>query len=370
MLGSILIYLGLIICSLLYLLFCVSPKENTIMGRIRNFFFTTLPLITNQIGKKIFGKNFPYYTKRIKNYIFFENNSIIMIFYILVGPGGYLLFCYSVFYLHFEKISLPNLLISNTLVFYAFYNYYKACTTDPGTITEENFEEYTEKYSEYFKTKIYKKNNPCRTCKFQKPPRSKHCSLCKKCISKLDHHCIWIKGCVGEKNYKYFILFIVTHSLMCFYGFFLILDVVNIIIKRNNLWGQKFRRISTGEIVEPTYSSMFLFFISNYNNITFLGVLSGIMAVCLFFFALYHFSMIRKGVTTNEKYKVGWYLEKIQSRYERFKEELRRKEGNLTLKDSEESQEFLDDQKEVLKNIQDKYCRNDLIGNCKKLFFN
>ena len=339
------------------------------MGRIRNFFFSTIPLLINKIGIKIFGQNFPYYTKRIKNYIFFKNNCLVMIFYICIGPGGYLLFCYSVFYLHYERISFFNIFFGNLISFYAFYNYYKACTTDPGTITTKNVDIYKKKYSEFFKTGIYLEKNPCRTCKFDKPPRSKHCSLCDKCISKLDHHCVWIKGCVGEKNYKYFLLFITTHSLMCFYGFFLIIDIINRIIKENNLWGQKFRRISTGEIIEPSYSSMFLYFISNYNNITFLCVLCGIMAICLFFFALYHFSMVRRGVTTNEKYKVGWFLDKMQVRYENYQREIDKKQGDMSLKDNEDCEGFMDSQRHVLRSIQDKFCQENLIGNCKKLFF-
>ena len=29
----------------------------------------------------------------------------------------------------------------------------------------------------------------CRKCKAFKPPRAHHCSICGRCIVKMDHHC-------------------------------------------------------------------------------------------------------------------------------------------------------------------------------------
>lgn len=56
----------------------------------------------------------------------------------------------------------------------------------------------------------------CQKCNYAKPDRTHHCSICRRCILKMDHHCPWLGTCIGFGNYKSFVLFLCYLSLFCF----------------------------------------------------------------------------------------------------------------------------------------------------------
>ena len=60
----------------------------------------------------------------------------------------------------------------------------------------------------------------CHTCMVRKPLRSKHCRDCGYCIARMDHHCVWLDGCVGLQNHGRFLIFLVLHivSVLLFLG--------------------------------------------------------------------------------------------------------------------------------------------------------
>ena len=52
--------------------------------------------------------------------------------------------------------------------------------------------------------------NFCFYCQVIKSIRTFHCQVCGRCVEKFDHHCIYINNCLGYRNHKYFILFLLS----------------------------------------------------------------------------------------------------------------------------------------------------------------
>lgn len=66
----------------------------------------------------------------------------------------------------------------------------------------------------------------CQKCGHYKPPRAHHCRVCKRCVLKMDHHCIWINNCVGHENYKIFLVFVLYAVIASFYSMILIIGSI------------------------------------------------------------------------------------------------------------------------------------------------
>lgn len=100
--------------------------------------------------------------------------------------------------------ALGLFLVSNTL-----YNYWHAICLDAGLPPEYKEVAHLADESDLPKPR------QCLRCSRVKPARAHHCSVCGRCILKMDHHCPWINNCVGFGNYRYFCLFMLFLVLSC-----------------------------------------------------------------------------------------------------------------------------------------------------------
>ncbi|XP_038875962.1 probable protein S-acyltransferase 14 [Benincasa hispida] len=121
----------------------------------------------------------------------------------------------------------------------------------------------------------------CRKCNQFKPPRCHHCSVCGRCVLKMDHHCVWVVNCVGAKNYKYFLLFL-------FYTF---LETTLVTL---SLLPYFLAFFSDGDIT-GTPGSLAAIFITFILNLTF--------ALSVMGFLILHISLVAANTTTIEAYE-------------------------------------------------------------------
>jgi hypothetical protein len=122
-----------------------------------------------------------------------------------------------------------NIIFLNINFFLLCYSYYLAIVSNPGydvgtriypppqhggvqqvNIQQENV--LVDPISEYYMMKY------CKNCEvLRNNIRTHHCSVCKKCVIKMDHHCPFVYNCVGFKNQKFFILFLFYATVSLFY---------------------------------------------------------------------------------------------------------------------------------------------------------
>eukprot|EP00441_Pelagodinium_beii_P033160 CAMPEP_0197641026 /NCGR_PEP_ID=MMETSP1338-20131121/15108_1 /TAXON_ID=43686 ORGANISM="Pelagodinium beii, Strain RCC1491" /NCGR_SAMPLE_ID=MMETSP1338 /ASSEMBLY_ACC=CAM_ASM_000754 /LENGTH=375 /DNA_ID=CAMNT_0043213925 /DNA_START=70 /DNA_END=1194 /DNA_ORIENTATION=+ len=276
-----------------------KENGNSIFDKLYRLFCMQFPQLLKKALEKCCGKRAPAVLDAIWTYVCYTSNPLVQIFYLLVVVGGYATFV-AYGYPHLTD----NKLLSNVHKYAGFlifticlWVWWKACSTDPGTVTPANVEDLCEIFE--WDDQIFSKTY-CSTCDLVKPARSKHCSLCKRCIVRFDHHCIWINNCVGLGNHKYFLGFLFMHLVICFYGFGLGSTILYNVAVQKELFSAVFVNPVTRERYQATNLIVLQFLLATEGMIVFVVLLSGIMGFVLFGFFGWHLNLVRTGCTTNE----------------------------------------------------------------------
>ena len=116
----------------------------------------------------------------------------------------------------------------------------------------------------------------CRHCRAFKPLRTHHCSICRRCVLKMDHHDKWFFNCVGFHNYKYYM------NILIYLDLFLFLVIAT------------FWKCLIDVQFNPSSDGFTFFFVVAYY------VIDLLIFFPLFAFTCFHFRLIFLGKTTLE----------------------------------------------------------------------
>lgn len=172
----------------------------------------------------------------------------------------------------------------------------------------------------------------CITCHFLKPARSKHCSICNVCVSKHDHHCIWVMNCLGKGNYGYFVAMLLSVSTMLAYGAWLGYGILTKFLQEYAIKESDGNATSKHWSIGTTwseYASLWSWALAQDVRIGAVGLLALLTAPLGWALFLYHIYLIWAGMTTNESSKWEDWKDDVQDGLVWRREKAQRASGNV-----------------------------------------
>ena len=162
------------------------------------------------IGKNIIYKN--KYIFGIKTHLF--DLISLSIFFIFI----YVIFLTLIFpFFYSQKFPFLYYLIIISLTFSFFLaldNQILCFLIEPGIVPKKyptlKIRDYSDKiiYSKITKKPIIRIQRNCAICSIRRPKKCQHCFFCDNCIEEFDHHCQYVSNCIGKRNKKFFLFFI------------------------------------------------------------------------------------------------------------------------------------------------------------------
>ncbi|KAM6160976.1 palmitoyltransferase ZDHHC19 [Erethizon dorsatum] len=107
------------------------------------------------------------------------------------------------------------LAVTGPLFVLTFFSLISLNFSDPGTLHRGSQEEDPTIVHVVWVNRRAFRLRWCSRCCFHRPPRTHHCPWCNICVEDFDHHCKWVNNCIGHRNFRFFMLLIVS---LCLYS--------------------------------------------------------------------------------------------------------------------------------------------------------
>eukprot|EP00117_Sycon_ciliatum_P008196 scpid30645/ scgid11005/ Palmitoyltransferase ZDHHC17; Huntingtin yeast partner H; Huntingtin-interacting protein 14; Huntingtin-interacting protein 3; Huntingtin-interacting protein H; Putative MAPK-activating protein PM11; Putative NF-kappa-B-activating protein 205; Zinc finger DHHC domain-containing protein 17 len=107
-------------------------------------------------------------------------------------------------YVNSYTIMMPFFINTIALWYYT----YKSVYSDPGFVKQDRKSRAKAIIEFAEQGQLEQGSLLCQTCMVKRPLRSKHCSMCDRCVGCMDHHCPWVNNCIGSGNHREFVLYL------------------------------------------------------------------------------------------------------------------------------------------------------------------
>ena len=261
------------------------------MGRLCN---NTVPSIIFRCVEHIIGQ------RRARQLSNIMDHALQIIYLIVVLGAWSIVFAYGYPEIEKSKYIHSYHQYSGYVVFIlCMGSWHYACHVEPGTVTERTMP----LFDHYEYDNILYTNRMCTTLHIRKIARSKYDRCTRRHVPRFDHYCGWINQAVGERNYRWFLLFLVVHVCMCCYGTWVVASVLYGEVKEKDLLNATFYNAMTGDVVETDAWIVLHFLSMRHFQLCAVLVLMSVMSILLGVFLAFHLYITSSNMTTNEFFK-------------------------------------------------------------------
>ncbi|CAA7399971.1 unnamed protein product [Spirodela intermedia] len=280
--------------------------EGTFIERIHFFITVGAYDYLTRFVITAFGSRGRHLLFSVEHYCCERPNPILQIFYLsIVGVTYYFIAKSSFRYIPGYYVDGSHRYLSMVGVSVGGLLFLLTSFSDPGTVNAENVSQYASAYP--YDNIIYVKKF-CSTCKIPKPARSKHCKICNRCVARFDHHCGWMNNCIGEKNTRYFMAFLLWHFLLCLYGAVVLGLILACQMKQHKI----VYILTTYYGIDSSFYSLAphisQWLLASYNTQVLIIAFLTVVSLLLAGFFGYHAHLCLTNTTTNETFKWQDYV--------------------------------------------------------------
>ncbi|KAK5136748.1 hypothetical protein LTR08_002044 [Meristemomyces frigidus] len=266
--------------------------RKTPLGTLQRALCLHLPNGLRSVDSRVTGGNITSKSRRLGQYLFYEQNPVVLILFLFLLTGSAALFLWNA--LHRLPMSL---IVPLPIVLIPPYWFTYLCATDTDHyITPANHQDRLRDYP--YDHVLFRPGAICKTCNLVKPARSKHCSLCGHCVAKCDHHCPWVNNCLGRGNYSFFLALLLTLGVLQLYGAYLSYWILKPYLvtdaTRSLPWREYLPELGDAMVEAVNMGGL---------SIAGVGLLAASTAALPLGLFAYHCYLIWAGMTTNETQK-------------------------------------------------------------------